>query len=236
MSLRTAKVVRVNQTRRTVDLVFNDNGQRVADVQMVGNSSSDSGSWSVPDVPKPASEAGPDQLSPTARNLVATCDMLNGRPVVTGFLHPLDTQVAFAEPNREVHRHPSGAYSTVAPDGSIETFHPSGAYLRIGTGDHQDLATVSADGNWQMPAGAPPAQITLATAGFTLTVMPNGATTLTTTGPVVATFANMELHGDVKVFGALEVTGDVTGGTVSLDHHVHGGVQGGPGNTGVPVA
>ncbi len=236
MSLRSAKVVRVNHARRTVDLVFNDNGARVADVQVVGNASSDSGSWSVPDVPMPASEAGPDRLSNTGRNLVASVAMMNGRPLVTGFLHPLDTQVSFNEPNREVHRHPSGAYSTVAPDGSIEAFHPSGAYLRIGTGDHQDLATVSADGNWSTPAGAAPAQITLATAGFTLTILPNGATTLATTSKVSMTYADLELHGPVKIFGDLAVTGDVTGGTVSLRNHDHIGVQGGTGTSGPPAA
>ena len=224
MSLRLAKVVRVNHQRRTVDLVFTDNGARIADVQvMTAHASSDSGSWDVPDVPPPASEATPDTLSPTGRNLVAVCAMFHNRPIVQGFIHPLGTQLAFKEANRAVHRHTSGAYTTTSPDGSIETYHPSGAFLRIGTGGHQDLAAVSADGNWTIPAGAAPAQITLSTAGFTLTILPNGSTTLETTGKLVMRYADAELFGDVKLHGKLEADGDVVAGTVSLQRHTNGG-------------
>ena len=237
MSIRFAKVVATYPRTRSVDLVFSDTGERSARVQvMTSNASSDGGTWDVPDVPKPSSEQAAGELAPSGRSLVA-CVAFNGRsPVVIGFMHTLDGQMAFGEQNRQVYRHPSGAYTTVAPDGSIETYHPSGAYLRIGTGDHQDLAAVSADGNWQIPAGAPPAQVTLATSGFKLTVQPGGECDLVTAGKLSLTYATAEMHGPVKIFGALEVTDDVTGGTISLQGHVHGGVQGGPGTTAPPQA
>ncbi len=38
----------------------------------------------------------------------------------------------------------------------------------------------------------------------------------------------------VKISGKLEVTGDVTSGAISLQHHIHPGVQTGGGVTGVP--
>lgn len=222
MSLRMAKVVAVHPQRRTVDLVFLDNAQRVANVQvMTPDASTDSGSWSVPDVPRPRAEGTADTLDPTGRNLIAVCAFMGRRPIVQGFLHPARAQVAFKEQNRQVHRHPSGAYTTIAPDGSIEVVHPSGAYLRIGTGGHQDLGPLAADGNWVIPGGAAPAQVTLATAGFTLTILPNGSTTLATAGQLNLSYGNAVLTGDVKLNGSLVATGDVTAGTVSLKTHIH---------------
>ncbi len=224
MMLRTAKVVAVHARRRTVDLVMNDNGARVADVQVISShASSDSGGWDIPAVPLPGSEANPDTLAANGRNMVATVGMIGGRHVVTGFLPTQGTEMAFTEDNRAVHRHPSGAYVTTAPDGSMELFHPSGAFLRIGTGGHQDLAEVSADGNWSIPAGAAPPQITLETAGFTLTILPNGATSLVTTSQLRMTFADAVLTGDVHLVGNLTTTGDVVAGTVSLQGHTNGG-------------
>lgn len=234
MSIRFARVVATHPKTRTVDVVFNDTGERAARVQvMTPDASSDGGTWSVPDVPKPKREGEADRLMQTGRNLVACIAFHGRRPVVMGFMHTSGGEMAFDEQNRQVHRHPSGAYTTVAPDGSIETYHPSGAYLRIGTGEHQDLADVSADKNWRIPVGAKPAQITLATAGFTLTVKPGGETTLVTAGKVSMTYAEMELTGDVRLNGTLTATVDVIGGKKSLVHHTHPEHDGG--STGPPT-
>lgn len=183
--IRFAQVTAVHPERRTVDLVFMDDGWRCAEVYVLpGAVSSDSGLWDVPDVPKPQSEAQAGGLNATGRNIVAACAMAYGRPVVMGFLDPAGSMMRFKQQNREVHRHVSGAYTTVAPDGSIEVFHPAGAYLRIGVGEHEDLAPLAADGNWTIPPGAPPAQITLVTSGFKATVMPGGNTEIDTNGTV----------------------------------------------------
>lgn len=229
MNLRPAKVIAVHPERHTVDIVFSDTGQRVAEVQVIGDAGSDAGSWSVPNVPKPTSEATPDVLT-SGRNLVAAVATVAGIPVVTGFLRPEGTQMTFSEQNRTVRRHASGAYTTIAPDGSIEVFHPSGAFLRIGSGGHQDLAAISADGNWSIPAGAPNAQVTLATQGFSLTILPNGATTLQTTGELHMTYAKAVLTGDVAITGALTATGEITamaGGASSVTLSQHKGHTGG---------
>ena len=54
--IRLAQVVRVNQTRRTLDLVMLDNNEPVREASALGTASSVSGSWNVPDMPKPATE------------------------------------------------------------------------------------------------------------------------------------------------------------------------------------
>lgn len=223
MSLRLARVVAVHAGRRTVDLVFSDNGQRVAEVQIMGDVGATTGSWDVPDVPKPASEAKPDVLD-GSQNLTAVVAVASGRPIVQGFVAPLGSEMGFTEPNRSIKRHSSGAYTTIAPDGSIETFHPSGAYLRIGSGVHQDLSAITAGGAFTVPAGAAPAQITLATAGFTLTIAPSGATTLHTDGELHVSYQKAFLAGDVAVTGNLTATGEITakagsGGSVTLSQH-----------------
>ena len=234
MTDRLARVIAVHPARRTVDVVFLDTGNRVAEVQvMSGSVGSDSGSWDMPSVKPFPSEAGPDQLDQAGRNVIARCSTIHGRWVVAGFMSPQNSQMNFTEQNRAVHRHASGAYTTTAPDGSVETYHPSGAYVRIGTGAHQDLNDVSADKNWSIPPGSPPAQITVHTAGFTLTILPNGSTTLETTGQLVMKYHDAELHGDIKLFGKLEATGDVVAGTVSLQHHTHSN-SGGSGSGGPP--
>ena len=211
MSERIGRVIAVHPKRRTVDLVMGDNGARIADVQVsTGSAGSDAGSWDVPSVKPPSTEAGPDVLDPNARNLLCRVGLVAGRPVVTGWMTPQSSQLAFGEDDRTVHRHASGAYTTTAPDGSMETYHPSGAFFRIGAGGHQDLADVSADGNWAIPAGAAPPQITLHTDGFTLTIMPGGAVKLEAAGKLVLQYDKAELHGDVKIFGSLAVTGGVS--------------------------
>lgn len=231
MSLRLARVVAVHPGRRTVDLVFSDTGQRSAEVQMAGSVGMTSGSWNVPGVPKPSDEAAPDVLG-EGQNLTAAVGFVGTRPLVLGFLAPLGHEMGFEEQDRQIDRHPSGAYSTIAPDGSIETWHPSGAYVRIGAGEHQDLAGVTAGGKFSAPAGAAPAQITVETAGFKLTVLPNGATTLETAGELHMTYARAVLTGDVAVTGAITATGEITAkagtaGSVTLTGH-RGHVPGGP--------
>ena len=188
----------------------------------MGDVGASTGSWNVPDMPKPANEATPDVLA-SGQNLTAVVAFAGGRPVVQGFLSPLGSEMGFTEQNRSITRHAAGGYTTVAPDGSIEHFHPSGAYLRIGTGGHQDLAAVTSGGKFTVPHGAPPAQITLSTAGFTLTILPNGATTLETTGELHMTYSKAFLNGDVALTGNLTATGEVTakagGSSVTLSQH-----------------
>jgi len=46
--------------------------------------------------------------------------------------------------------------------------------------------------------------------------------------------SEVDITGPVKVSGAITATGDVQGNGISLDQHIHGGVQSGSGTTGKP--
>lgn len=255
-ALRLAQVVGVNPQRRTVELAYLDDGARVGDAQIAsGVAASDAGFWAVPDVPRPSSERQAGGINPSGRTVIAVVASIYNRPIVMGFLAPRGTEMAFSEQNRTMYRHPSGAYATIAADGSIEVRHPGGAHLRIGAGGSE---TVPAAGGWA-PAGASPPQITLTTSGFTLTVLPGGETTLTTEGNATISTPHLQINGNVDIAGnlgvaaagggaatinmtgqvnltgSMDATAEVTANSIPLSTHVHTGVQPGPGNTGSPT-
>ncbi len=235
MMHRYGIVTAVKPKSRTVDLVMTDNGERVYGVQVMSSSaSSDTGSWDVPSMPKPDSEKDAATLPSSSRRMIAVCaPFMGGRHLVIGWAPPLGHQMAFNEDDRAVHRHASGAYVTTAPDGSMEVYHPSGAMLRIGTGAHQDLASVSADGNWTEVTAAAEPTITLKNASCTVTILPNnGGVTIAAPGsPLTVTYQTATFNGPLTLNGKLTVNGDevVSGnvtagfGTVNktLLHHVH---------------
>jgi hypothetical protein len=207
--MRVALVVAFHPNR-TCDLVFQDTGLRIAGAHILSSMvSNDGGVWDVPSVPKPTSERLAGELPATGRQLVAAVDMCAGRWCVVGWLHPLGGQLAFTQPDRHVERHSSGAYSTVAPDGSIEVWHPSGTFLRLGTGAaHEPLAPISHDKAWKEVSNAPQPTIHLHTAKVDLTIDPQGNVTLHTAGNgslafdgtlAVASKGAMTIHSDVSV-------------------------------------
>jgi phage baseplate assembly protein gpV len=53
-------------------------------------------------------------------------------------------------------------------------------------------------------------------------------------GEVQITATNVKIIGDIEHTGSQTTSGDVVAGGISLFNHVHGGVQGGPSDTGVP--
>jgi hypothetical protein len=231
VSLELASVVKVYAKRRTVDLVMMKSGAPVANVQvMFGMVGTDFGSWNLPAAQPPTTEQLAGGLNPAGRSIVAVVGYMGARPVVLGFMPPKGAQVIFDQDNREVHLHPSGAYTTVAPDGSIETFHPSGAYIRIGSGGHENLAPLAADGNWVTPAGAAPATVTVATAGHTISLLPGGAATWHTVGDLthqvdgaytLNAAGGATINGNLQLNGEMNATGDVIAAGKSLDHHEH---------------
>lgn len=54
-------------------------------------------------------------------------------------------------------------------------------------------------------------------------------------GGKVSITANVDISGDLAVDGEITATGDVRAGSISLNSHKHGGVQGGSGQTGAPA-
>ena len=59
---------------------------------------------------------------------------------------------------------------------------------------------------------------------------------LTRAGIVADAPLGLTVNGNVAVNGSLTATGDVTAGAISLQHHRHGNVQPGTGQTGQPSA
>ncbi|MFT8716115.1 baseplate assembly protein [Gluconobacter potus] len=57
---------------------------------------------------------------------------------------------------------------------------------------------------------------------------------IVTTGKVTVQASEMDVNCDLKVSGTITATGDVQAGSVSLESHVHGGVQSGGSKTGAP--
>ena len=72
---------------------------------------------------------------------------------------------------------------------------------------------------WQTYDGS--VQIALSTSGVSIT----GDTAIS---------GNLSVTGSISATGDVSAGGDVTAGGISLKNHVHGGVQGGSGTTGVP--
>jgi hypothetical protein len=73
--------------------------------------------------------------------------------------------------------------------------------------------------------------------GGVLNATPTQYIAFTASGVVIHPVAggNITLDGPVQVNGSVTSTGDVTANGISLDNHVHSGVQTGSGDTGKPV-
>ena len=249
---KQARVVGTHPDQRRIDVVTLDRGIRINGVQVaVGACSSDSGVWNMPDTSGVSAAAAAGLSTDGTRNVVALIAPMDGGGwVAMGFTYPNGGQLSFTEQNRHLDRHPTGAYTTVAPDGSIEIWHPSGAYLRIGTGAHQPLASVTGP-EWVEPAKATDPTFTIATDQWSLVVQPNGAGLLTMPQGLTID-ANVTINGNLAVDGngspgtiaatgninsSETVTGstDVVGGGKSLKGHVHTGVQSGDQDSGPPA-
>lgn len=139
--MKLAKVVAVHASSNKVDLLFMDDNRRVPGVKVMSHdASSSSGRVGLP---TPDAQASDDPyLAPaiSSRDLIACVAFYDGLPVVQGFLHPEVSEMFFPDPDRMMERTPSDFYHTVDGKGNAEWFHPSGAYIRMGTDPaHEDL-------------------------------------------------------------------------------------------------
>ncbi len=225
--IRWGKVVRVNPTRRTVDLVDLETNEPIREATVAGSASSVSGSWNVPDMPLPASQAQAGQLSSTGRSMVAVVARYGARATVLGFVPDYTNFVAFTDADRAVDVHPSGVVHSVDATGNIQISHPGGTTVRIGTTAVENLADVAVNGNFPLPTQAKPT-ITVATGALTLTVDPTGNITVSTPGNVAVSAQNATVSASATatIMGASVVLGAggkrvvVDGDPVSTGGHV----------------
>jgi hypothetical protein len=250
--LRLARITKVHPESRTADGILIDTGGPLLRMPILSAVSGDTGFFDTPTVETSGTEHATGE-----REMIAVVAPLGmGNWAITGFMPPPNRQGLFAD-GRMVYRHGSDAYLTIDQDGNAEFYHPSGTFLRIGTPGHEDLSGKDVDGAWAIKRNTDAAPtVTLGTAAggmvkSTLTLAPDGTVTLTTAGLLqlaataialtadggagtVTMTGNFHIVGDVEVTGAVDVSEDVTAGTVSLQNHVHAGVQPGGGLSGIP--
>jgi hypothetical protein len=181
--------------------------------------------------------------------VLAIVDFFDGEiPFVTGFMFPQINRCSFKE-NRAVNRHHSGFYSTIDATGNAETYHPSGAYVRIAEStEHEDLTRTDVDEKWTDDKNADKdVKITIGFKG-------NEAHLILAKDGTIKIKGDVSVLGDVDITGKLRVSdettldnkltvaddvlsggnikadGDVTAGVTSLQQHIHGN-----GNNGAPT-
>lgn len=121
--------------------------------------------------------------------------------------------------------HKANTFFEIAPDGSKVT-KVVGKNYEIYLDDNnvhiKGVCNITVDGN-----------TTLYVKGD-LNSKVDGQVDLTVAGTVNAKASSFNLTGDVNVSGKITASGDVVGGGISLDNHVHGGVRSGPSTTSGP--
>lgn len=211
MSLRLARVVAMHPEDHSIDLVMVDDGSRLAGIQVLTSSaSSNSG---VSDMPTPSTPASGDKWSLAERtdcDMIAVVGFFGLQPMVLGFLYPQVSQMLFKEPNRRMMRHASDVYSTIDGAGNTEFYHPSGAFIRIGTSPaHEDLTGKDVDGKWKISKNTgSQVHIHVEQAGgkASLDIAPDGAIVVDTLSTLTA-----RATGAVSVTTDSTLTADVAG-------------------------
>lgn len=137
-TLRLARVTHVSPETNSFGCIYLDTGDYGRGVQL---SSPYAGSdFGVSGMPALDVEGYDENMTddPNVRAVVAVIAQIQGMPIALGFLYPKVSEMAMVEKGRLVERHTSDAYRSVSPSGDMDTVHPSGAYLRIGSGDSPD--------------------------------------------------------------------------------------------------
>lgn len=147
-----AKVVGIHWESHTVDLVFTKTGRSMRNVRVQSQSASTNTGFN--DLPKPDLPDGDPFVkggNTGTRDIIATVQYFDDLPVVTGFLHPVASELMFKDPNRMIYRHASDVYHTIDGDANFEFYHPSGAYVRFGSSpEHEDLTGKDFDKKWKI--------------------------------------------------------------------------------------
>jgi len=233
--LEAARVVAIHPEDHSIDCIITRTGQRCVGVQVVAQgASTTTGTSNLPPVDAPAGEARWNIPARGRNDAVALLAPTGGRNwVCVGFLFPQVNAVLNAEPGRQVTRHSSGAWSMIAPDGTMTLGHPSGAVVVLGPNlTPTNPVGGDVDGQWRHDGPAASAQVGLNVS------LPSGASITIGTDGKLTVKAIGEATFDVPVArftGMIEAAGDVKSGSISLQGHRHGGVQGGSSTTGTPV-
>jgi len=194
--LKKGRVVARHPEDHSVDLVMYDDGARLAGVQVLAMyASSDTGMTGLPSPGTPPSGNVWSLSEKTSRDVTAIVGFVGRAPVVLGFLFPQVGSMSFAD-GRQVVKHESGTYTVIQADGSFEVYHPSGSFIRLGSGGHADMTAQDVDKGFKprIDAAAPSLTLGIGSGGSSvarLAVDPSGNLTGTLAGNVRLTVAGM---------------------------------------------
>jgi hypothetical protein len=181
------KVVAIHPESNCVDVVLYRTGLRLPAVRVLGDMAT--GQTGVANLHVPDCKDGFDSANTGKRDIVAAIAYYKEFPMVVGFMFPEVAECLFARNDFKVDRHASDVYSTIDADGNMETYHPSGTYLRIGTSPaHEDLTGKDYDAIWKIERNTQKAvhvHLVVANAGAvkaTIDIDQNGNITISNAG------------------------------------------------------
>lgn len=211
--LKLGIVVATYPAGNSVDVLLPDDGSRLSNVQvLVPTGSSSTGMVDLPDIGGFPDDSRWDIKRNYERYVRAVVGFIRGVPIVVGFLLPQVTQITFDEKNRRIMRHASDVYSTIDDAGNMEVYHPSGAYVRIGTSpDHEDLTSKDVDQKWAIARNTDKqVHLMVKIGSTTLHMDPAGNVSLNHDGDL-----NVQSGGDINIAAGGSVT--ITGTRVDLN-------------------
>ncbi|WP_244097749.1 hypothetical protein [Burkholderia anthina] len=182
-ALKIGVVVAVYERGASVDVLLDDDGSRLANVQvLVPSASSNTGTVDLPHIGGPVDETRWLYASANQQRLMrAVVSFIRGIPICIGFLLPQVSQMTFDRPNFRIKRHASDVYSSINDTGDTEYYHPSGTYFRIGASPaHEDLTGKDFDQQFKVvrnTGAAPHVHLQVANAGAavaTIDIDPSG--------------------------------------------------------------
>lgn len=203
--MKLAKVVGVHPERHKVDLLFLDDNRRVPGVRVMSPQASSSSGLAALVKPDAQDMTDPYEApSKSGRDLIACVGFYGDVPVVHGFLFPEVAECLFADIDRYLHRTASDLYWTVDGQANAEVFHPSGAFLRMGTSSaHEDLKGKDVDGIFNPKRNAGNQvhiHVELAGGKGSIDMAPNGDVAITSQGKLTLhSDGDMELSSGSKI-------------------------------------
>lgn len=193
------KVVAIHPESNCVDVVLYRTGLRLPAVRVLGDMAT--GQTGVANLHEPDCKDGFESANTGKRDIVAAIAYYKEFPMVVGFMFPEVAECLFARNDFKVDRHASDVYSTIDADGNMETYHPSGTYLRIGTSPaHEDLTGKDYDAIWKIERNTQKAvhvHVRVANAGATkatVDIDPQGNVTINNEGSTV-----WHSKGDIQI-------------------------------------
>lgn len=239
--MKLARVTAYHPETNKADLLFLATGQRVPGVRVMSPQASSSSGRVGQAIPDGQTGADPFAVPRVGeRALIACVAYYDGVPVVQGFLPKEDSELLFADHDRVMERTPSDFYQTTDGKGNTEWYHPSGAYMRIGTSAaHEDLTGKDYQGKFKVRRNTnQQVYMHFAQAGgkAAITLSPDGQITLQTVkGFLLASEGLIEIKTDfgIKINSAKSIR--IKAGGVDLDTpmlRVTGSVTSGIGITG----